>query len=63
MASPCVPIATVTLAKPSSIYSTDIRYCPKGEKNAQSALICLFRRDVWQMWTTVGTRIGDILNK
>jgi hypothetical protein len=51
-------MATVTLSKPSSKYSTDVRYCLHVEKNARSALIGLHCRDVGQ----IGSTVGSVLN-
>lgn len=54
-------MATVTLAKPVSKYSTDVWYCLQVEKNAQSALIaCTYCRDVGQIGPTVGSHLKNM---
>ena len=48
----------VPLSKVSSEYSTDVRYCLQVEKNAQSALIDLYCRDLGQIGTTIGSHLN-----
>jgi hypothetical protein len=52
-------MATGTLSKPSSKYSTDVTYCLQVENNARSALIGLYCRDVGQIGTTVGSHLKE----